>query len=135
MYCPNCGTANDETANFCTECGRRLERRADGRPRPAPVYEESYEETPAPQVVYVDRSPKLITPWGYVGYRILYSLPLIGLICLLFDSFDKNDPNSRNYARSYFCMALVVIGIIIAASILGFSEDVVDSLLELISYL
>lgn len=62
-----------------------------------------------------DRSEQFrpLTPWAYVGYSVLFSIPLIGLILLIVFSFSDNNINRRSYARSFFCW--LIIGIIISA--------------------
>ncbi len=53
-----------------------------------------------------------MSPWGYFGYSLLFSIPLIGLILLIVFSLNNENINRRNYARSFF------IGVLIAAVIL-----------------
>lgn len=70
---------------------------------------------------------RLIKPWGYIGYRILLSIPLVGLILAIVWSFDRNYRNRRNFARSYFCemliglilLAIVMLGIVVAVLLIG----------------
>lgn len=51
---------------------------------------------------------KPISAWGYLGYNLLFSIPLIGFIFLLiFALGGTQNINLRNYARSYFCAMLV----------------------------
>ena len=51
-----------------------------------------------------------ISMWGYFGYEILFSIPVIGFILLLVFSFGgAKNYNLRNFARSYFCYAILVI--------------------------
>ena len=61
---------------------------------------------------------KPLSPWAYVGYSFLFSIPFIGFIMLLVFSFDSSRINRRNYARSYFCSML--IGLILAVIIMVF---------------
>ena len=53
-----------------------------------------------------------MSPWGYFGYSLLFSIPLIGLVLLIVFSLNNENINRRNYARSFF------IGVLIAAIIL-----------------
>ena len=53
-----------------------------------------------------------MSSWGYFGYSLLFSIPLIGLILLIVFSLNNENINRRNYARSFF------IGVLIAAVIL-----------------
>ena len=58
-----------------------------------------------------------ITAWGYIGYGILFALPVLGLICILVFSFSSTYPCRRNYARSYLILlviSLIVVGIMLA---------------------
>lgn len=60
---------------------------------------------------------KPISMWGYFGYEILFSIPIIGFVLLIIFSFGGTpNKNLRNFARSYFCFVilLVAVGIIIA---------------------
>lgn len=56
---------------------------------------------------------KPISMWGYFGYEILFSIPLVGLICLIIMSFAASNKNVKNFARSYFCM--LILGIVVTA--------------------
>ena len=59
-----------------------------------------------------------ITAWGYVGYNLLFSIPLVGQILILVYSFGGTDNiNLKNYARSYLCMLLISIIISVVTAI------------------
>ncbi len=70
---------------------------------------------------------KPIGMWAYFGYEILFSIPIIGWIFLLVFSFGATkNVNLRNFARSYFCLVivaivliLIVVGILVAAGLFG----------------
>ena len=62
---------------------------------------------------------RLITPWGYIGYTLLFSIPLIGLICVLVFSFSSGYPCRRNYARSFLIMIIITVVIVIIGLALG----------------
>lgn len=53
-----------------------------------------------------------ISMWGYFGYEILFTLPVIGWIILIVKALSSKNINVKNFARSYFC--LLIIGIVIA---------------------
>ena len=57
-----------------------------------------------------------ITMWGYFGYSIFFSIPIIGFIFIcVFSLGGTKNVNKRNYARSYFCvliLCLIICGII-----------------------
>ena len=65
---------------------------------------------------------KPIGAWGYFGYELLFSIPLIGLIVLIvFALGGTSNINLRNFARSYFCVFLLAI-IILAFVFLVFGQ-------------
>ena len=47
--------------------------------------------------------------WAYVGYALLFSLPVVGLVLLIVFSLSNANINRRNYARSYFCWLLLCL--------------------------
>ena len=63
---------------------------------------------------------KPISPWGYIGYTILFAIPIVGLICLIVFALSSTNINRRNLARSYWCAFLVVILICIGSGILAY---------------
>lgn len=53
--------------------------------------------------------------WTYFGYSLLFSIPLVGLICLIVFSFNNDNINRRNFARSHFC-GFLIYGILLAVT-------------------
>lgn len=52
---------------------------------------------------------KPIGMWGYFGYEILFSIPIVGFILLIVFSFGGTvNKNLKNFARSYFCFLILV---------------------------
>ena len=67
---------------------------------------------------------KPISMWGYFGYQILFAIPLIGFILLLVFSFGgTKNINLRNFARSYFCMLIIVAILIAVIASLGLTAS------------
>lgn len=62
---------------------------------------------------------KPISAWGYFGYNILFSIPIVGFILLIVFSLDSSNINRRNYARSFFIVYLL-LGIVFLISVLFF---------------
>ena len=50
-----------------------------------------------------------ISAWGYFGYRLLYSIPVIGWIVLIVHALAASNINVRRHARSYFCTFLLIL--------------------------
>ncbi len=153
MNCPKCNSPVGENEKFCFNCGAAFESpvvdeyvsapAAQTVPEPAPVYQPSpaapvqapyapaqqYNPYPqqyyaAPQQEYTEPY-KPMSPWAYIGYNILFAIPLAGLIILLVFAFDNTYIARRNYARSFLIMMLIglILSIltIVAMVVLGFS--------------
>lgn len=69
-----------------------------------------------------DRIPKSyrpLSPWTYFGLEILYAIPVVGLIFLICHAIGSENINKRNFARSFFCVYVLVIVVILALAISG----------------
>ena len=65
-----------------------------------------------------------LSPWAYFGYGILFNIPVIGFILLIIFSLDNSNINRRNYARSYWCIyILIIILIVLGTSV----TEIIDS--------
>lgn len=63
-----------------------------------------------------------MSPWKYFGLTILYDIPLIGFIFLLCHAIGSHNINKRNFARSFFCVLVIVaviVGIIFLTGAVG----------------
>ncbi len=129
MICSKCGTSNSDNSRFCTGCGAPLTNGGDqvtngytqpvqdtgygmyGTPVPgqnmrapsSPVYNQ-------PPVIPPEYQP--ISPWGYVGYHLLFAIPIAGLIiAIVFAAGSTTNINLKNLAISN--LILIIIGIAI----------------------
>lgn len=76
-------------------------------------------QQPTPQVVQIarpirteDELPEqfqLIHGWGYVGYTILFSLPVVGLIFMIVFALSNKKLNRMYFARFFFCQLLISV--------------------------
>lgn len=138
--CPKCNALNNDVNVFCESCGSALpvenaapqapEYAAPVQAAPQPQYQ------PAPQPVYAmppqfneDMLPEEYKPVSvgkYIGYSILFSIPLVGFIMLLVTAFSGGTNKSlKNYARAMLVMYVigVVLGVVlvILMGVLGMS--------------
>ena len=66
------------------------------------------------KVINIPEEYKPISMWGYFGYQLLFGIPCIGFIVLLVFAFGgTKNINLKNYARSYFCV-LIIVAILVA---------------------
>lgn len=67
-----------------------------------------------------------ISMWGYLGYSILFAIPILGIIMILVFSFSKDENiNVRNYARSYILVYIISV-ILYLILTLCFKEQIQD---------
>lgn len=139
QYCQGCGAALYGQSNMYTQqnqntygqqnAGTYAQQNA-GTYGQQNLYSQQAYTTPPQQVVYNQRITKENLPyefqpismWGYFGYELLFSIPLVGFILLLVFSFGgTKNKNLKNFARSYFCFMIVIIvlSIIFLGSTIG----------------
>ena len=127
MFCPKCGTKVSDDKAFCPECGNPLKSQAQqtsGAQQAAGAQQASEGQQtvgaqsgarPHPQVqfqsdtVVLPDEYKPISMWGYFGYEILFSIPIVGFIVLIVLSINGKNQNVKNFARSYFCFTIIVL--------------------------
>ncbi len=78
---------------------------------------------------------KPISMWGYFGYEILFSIPVIGFICLIIMSFAAGNKNVKNFARSYFCLFIITLVVTIVLVAIALATGAVESLDDIFSSL
>ncbi len=86
---------------------------------PQPQYRPPVQGPVDPNTYTGDPRFKPLGAWAYYGYSLLFSIPLVGFIMLIVYSFNDDNINRRNYARSFWCAALigVVIGTVVTVLI------------------
>ena len=61
------------------------------------------------KIINIPEEYRPISMWGYFGYQLLFSIPCVGFILLLVFSFGgTKNVNLRNFARSYFCIVIIM---------------------------
>lgn len=50
-----------------------------------------------------------MSAWGYIGYQILFAIPLVGIILIIIFALDNNYIARRNFARSIILAFMLVI--------------------------
>ena len=67
---------------------------------------------------------KPLSPWAYFGLSILFSLPVVGFIFLIIFSVSDANINRRNFARSYWCIYVIMAVVAVASGVtLGSLEN------------
>ena len=71
-----------------------------------------------------------ISMWGYFGYEILFSIPIIGWIFIIIFALSASNQNLKNFARSYFCLLIIQIIIVVIVALLVSAGLVAGSLVK-----
>lgn len=69
---------------------------------------------------------KPISSWGYVGYSVLWSIPVVGWIFWLCAAIGATNRNVRNYARSYLCGVIIFVAVCALCVGVAFLLDAFD---------
>ncbi|MBO5525925.1 MAG: ABC transporter permease [Clostridia bacterium] len=83
----------------------------------------SYEKE---EIAHLPEKYRPMGAWTYFGYSILFSLPVIGLIVLIVCAFSDSNINRRSFARSYFCVALLIVILIAILFAVGVGGAIVE---------
>lgn len=115
MNCSVCGAPVKEGMAFCGSCGANLRI--------------SKCET-AGAVPTIPKNCVPMSPWAYIGWSLVYSIPLVGFIFLIVNSFRKDNLNRRNYTRSYWCALLIVLILLAAVFGIAAATGSMDELMQ-----
>ena len=137
MNWPKCGAPLEQGASFCGNCGTAFSipeppvAQPVSQPVAQPIPQQNaYNTYPATPPVYqantqIPPEYKPLSPWAYFGYMLLFSIPIVGFICLIVFSVSSDNINRRNFARSYWIVfaIAIIVGIIIGvlAAVFGVS--------------
>ena len=79
---------------------------------------------------HLPQTYKPLSPWKYFGLEILYAIPLIGWIFLICHAIGSKNVNKKNFARSFFCVYVIVIAIIAVLILTGLLPNIADQLIQ-----
>ncbi len=91
-------------------------------PAPVPV---SGPQPAAPASAFAGGIPEEYRPigmWGYLGYLLLFGVPVVGLVFMLVFAFGgTKNINLRNFSRGYFCLLVlaIVITVFVGVALFG----------------
>lgn len=85
----------------------------------------------------IRRLPKKYRPmgaWGYFWHSVLYAIPVIGWICLIWGAVNDKNICRRSFARYFFvCLLveLILVGVMAVLMVMGIlSADMLEGMLE-----
>lgn len=109
ITCNQCGTANADSTQFCRQCGAQLYPSA---PQP----QQNYQVPPIQQTtIYQQQGETPVSILGWIGYMILFAIPLVNLITIIVILCSSKNKTLKNFVIAEIIIA--VIGILIAVLI------------------
>lgn len=70
-----------------------------------------------------------ISMWGYFGYQILFTIPIIGWIFIIIFALTAQNINLRNFARSQFCVMIIWLFLVVIMSVSGLFVSMMQNLM------
>ena len=124
MKCVSCGATLADNVKFCTICGTPVKKEEPAAPvveAPPVVPPVTRPVTPPPvqPVVVMPPQPKLMGPWAYFGLSLLFNIPVVGFVFLIVFSCSRANINRRNFARSYWCIYVLLAIVLFIMAIAG----------------
>ncbi len=71
------------------------------------------------EIIQLPEKYRPLSAWAYFGYSILFSIPIVGLVCLIVFALSSTNINRRSYARSFFCLYIIWGVLILILSVTG----------------
>ena len=130
MKCPICNHEVTYASDKCPHCKYDIPRAGLSTHHPdayqyyLPNPYDLVDEKNKKAVYYSDLQSKPITPWGYIGYGLLYMIPLVGFIFALTHALSEWSINRRNYARSF------LLGLLLTVLLVGVAVGVIVTLIS-----
>ena len=117
--CPHCGAMINDNDKFCTSCGTPVKNddaqggaSAPNRSEHITVNQSGYQQNGYQQtsIPYYQppqqTSDNLVSIGAYIGYTILFSLPLIGLIFAIVFAINHENQSLKNFARAHLILII-----------------------------
>lgn len=76
----------------------------------------------------LDPAYRPLSAWGYFGLKILFAIPIVGFVFLIVFSFSRGNINRRSFARSYWCVYIIIGGIILTVFLIALATGSVAAL-------
>lgn len=73
------------------------------------------------------RKYRPLSPWQYFGLTLLYQVPIVGFVFLIIFSISKVNINRRNFSRSFFCVIVVEIIVLVVLFAFGLFNGIMES--------
>jgi len=117
MYCPNCGTQNDDSNQYCTNCNEQLKASQGNQQQQHHTY------MPPPSPVYAQPTEEPVSVGFWIGIFCINLIPCVGSLVYIIMMFvwafgDTKKKSLRNFARAQLILMAIVLVLAIVISVM-----------------
>lgn len=102
--CSHCGAVNDDNTQFCSQCGAQLQQSAP-QPQPNPYYQAP----PVQQTTVYQQGEKPVSILGWIGYFLLFSIPVVNIIALIAILCSSQNKTLKNWILAQIIMVVIAV--------------------------
>ena len=138
QFCTRCGTEIPENGSFCPDCGARQEAVSAETARPAEAIQtqtyakQSYQQYQQSQNYYAKQNSvsadgntaPVVSTAAFIGYMLLFALPLAGFIICIVMAFSASNENIKHYARAILIIELIAVALIVLIALIAVAVGV-----------
>ncbi|MGN1403792.1 MAG: zinc ribbon domain-containing protein [Ruminococcus sp.] len=110
--CSHCGAVNDDNTQFCSQCGAQLQQPApqpQQTPPPQPQPNPYYQAPPVQQTTIYQQGEKPVSILGWIGYFLLFSIPVVNIIALIAILCSSQNKTLKNWILAQIILVVVVV--------------------------
>ncbi|MBQ7012132.1 MAG: zinc-ribbon domain-containing protein [Clostridia bacterium] len=133
--CNYCGAELSENDAFCGNCGAATEKKESVNPTPAGTQPNAehisyssgnyHQEQPHYYQPPVNNDANIVSIGAYIGYSLLFSIPVVGLIISIIMAVNNDNRSLKNYAIAHLIMMGVGVLLSIIFSVLMIAVGVI----------
>lgn len=108
--CSHCGAVNDDNTQFCSQCGAQLQQPAPQPQQTPPPQPQTYYQTPpVQQTTIYQQGEKPVSILGWIGYFLLFSIPVVNIIALIAILCSSQNKTLKNWILAQIIMVVIAV--------------------------
>ena len=81
------------------------------QPQPTVIYNPPQQTPITAQTLPAEFRP--LNPWAYIGYSLLFAIPIVGFILMFVFAFGGGNINKKNFAKSYVIIFFILLALVL----------------------
>lgn len=108
--CSHCGSMNDDNTQFCSQCGAQLQQPIPQPQQvPPPQPNAYYQAPPVQQTTIYQQGEKPVSILGWIGYFLLFSIPVVNIIALIAILCASQNKTLKNWILAQVIMVVIAV--------------------------